>query len=114
MAAAIELIELTKRYGNFEALSGVSLQIERGAIFGFPGHNGAGKTTTINILTTLLAPTAGSASVSRSRVVSFPRLCWAATRFSPPPARASARRASSFARTSCMVPTADRMIACNL
>jgi len=69
MAFAIKMDKLTKRYDDFVALDSVSLEIERGEIFGFLGHNGAGKTTTINILTTLLEPTSGKASVCGHDVV---------------------------------------------
>jgi ABC-2 type transport system ATP-binding protein len=69
MAAAIRIAGLTKRYDGFTALDNLTLDIERGEIFGFLGHNGAGKTTTINILTTLLAPTSGSARVCGCDVV---------------------------------------------
>ncbi len=54
---------LTKKYNNVVALDSLDLQIERGQIFGFLGHNGAGKTTTVSILTTLLEPTSGTASI---------------------------------------------------
>jgi len=54
---------LTKKYGDFIALKNLNLQIFKGEIFGFLGHNGAGKTTTVNILTTLLNPTSGIASI---------------------------------------------------
>jgi ABC-2 type transport system ATP-binding protein len=54
---------LTKKYGDFIALKNLNLQIIKGEIFGFLGHNGAGKTTTVNILTTLLNPTSGIASI---------------------------------------------------
>jgi len=60
---AISINQLTKRYGQFAALSDLTLDIKNGEIFGFLGHNGAGKTTTIHILTTLLSPTSGSASI---------------------------------------------------
>ena len=63
MAAAIEIEQLSKRYGEFVALDNISLEIQQGEIFGFLGHNGAGKTTTINILTTLLEPTGGVAQI---------------------------------------------------
>lgn len=63
MVHAISINQLTKRYGQFAALSGLTLDIKTGEIFGFLGHNGAGKTTTIHILTTLLRPTSGSASI---------------------------------------------------
>ena len=48
--AAIEIDGLRKRYGEFEAVRGVSLRVERGEIFAFLGPNGAGKTTTVEIL----------------------------------------------------------------
>jgi len=63
MTAAITMNDLTKQYGTFTALDGLTLSIPKGEIFGFLGHNGAGKTTTISILTTLLAPSSGSATV---------------------------------------------------
>ena len=55
--------KLTKSYGPQTALRNLSLEVARGEIFGFLGHNGAGKTTTVHILTTLLAPTSGTAWV---------------------------------------------------
>jgi ABC-2 type transport system ATP-binding protein len=55
---------LTKKYGGFVALDGLSLVVERGQILGFIGPNGAGKTTTIKILVGLARPTGGSASVA--------------------------------------------------
>ncbi|HDL53501.1 MAG TPA: ATP-binding cassette domain-containing protein, partial [Proteobacteria bacterium] len=54
---------LTKKYKEFISLDDLNLQVSRGEIFGFLGHNGAGKTTTVNILTTLLSPTSGRASI---------------------------------------------------
>jgi ABC-2 type transport system ATP-binding protein len=63
LSNAISIERLTKRYSNFAALDDLTLDIKKSEIFGFIGHNGAGKTTTINILTTLLAPTSGTASV---------------------------------------------------
>jgi ABC-2 type transport system ATP-binding protein len=55
---------LTKRFGELEAVKGIDLDVRRGEIFGFLGPNGAGKSTTINILCTLMRPTAGRASVA--------------------------------------------------
>jgi ABC-2 type transport system ATP-binding protein len=57
-------MELTKRYGKFTALDSLSLQIEKGTVFGFVGQNGAGKSTTFSILATLLAPTSGTAYIN--------------------------------------------------
>lgn len=60
---AIETADLTRRYGETTAVSHLTLTIPQSEIFGFLGHNGAGKTTTVNLLTTLLLPTAGSATI---------------------------------------------------
>src|SRR5918911_1372574 len=68
----VETENLTKRYGNFTALSDLNLSIERGSIHGFIGPNGAGKTTTMRILATLLAPTGGQAWVSGYPVTEAP------------------------------------------
>ncbi|HEY7735500.1 MAG TPA: ATP-binding cassette domain-containing protein [Candidatus Limnocylindrales bacterium] len=62
--SVIEARGLTKRFGELEAVKGIDLDVRRGEIFGFLGPNGAGKSTTINILCTLMRPTAGSASVA--------------------------------------------------
>jgi ABC-2 type transport system ATP-binding protein len=61
---AVQTAELNMRYGEQTALSDLNLTVEKGEIFGFLGHNGAGKTTTVNILTTLLEPTSGTATVN--------------------------------------------------
>jgi ABC-2 type transport system ATP-binding protein len=61
--AWIEIENLTKRYGTFQALSGLSLKVAQGEVFGFLGPNGAGKTTTLRILMGTLVPNSGSASI---------------------------------------------------
>lgn len=67
---AIEMTGVRHRYDETrEVLRGIDLAIEPGEVFGFLGHNGAGKTTAINILTTLLEPTAGIARVGGYDVV---------------------------------------------
>lgn len=63
MKNAVEAKGLTKYYGSTKALDELDLQIHEGEVFGLLGPNGAGKTTTVRILITLLAPTAGEATV---------------------------------------------------
>jgi ABC-2 type transport system ATP-binding protein len=62
-AAAIEIHDLVKRFGDFTALDGLSLTVESGEIFGLLGPNGSGKTTAINIISGLSQPTSGSVRV---------------------------------------------------
>jgi len=66
LSAAIRVEGLAKVFkkGGARAVDGISLEVEKGSIFGFLGPNGAGKTTTINILCTLLKPTEGRAFVA--------------------------------------------------
>ena len=60
---------LSKRYDGFTAVDKLNLSIKEGEIFGFLGHNGAGKTTTISMLTTLILPSSGNASIAGYDVV---------------------------------------------
>ncbi len=64
MAQAIVVQNLTKDFGPFRAVDGVSFAVSRGEIFGFLGPNGAGKSTTIRMLLGLLKPSAGSGQVA--------------------------------------------------
>jgi ABC-2 type transport system ATP-binding protein len=66
---AIEVRSIVKQFGQFVAVNGVSFDVEAGEIFGLLGPNGAGKSTLIRILTTLLEPTSGTASVGGFDVV---------------------------------------------
>jgi ABC-2 type transport system ATP-binding protein len=63
-APSIEVRDLTKTFGPFRAVDGVSFDVRRGEIFGFLGANGAGKSTTIRMLCGLLRPTSGRAVVA--------------------------------------------------
>ena len=65
----IETKDLTKVFGKLVAVDHVSFTVEEGEIFGFLGPNGAGKTTTINMLTTLISPTEGTAKVAGMDIV---------------------------------------------
>ncbi|NJE76963.1 ATP-binding cassette domain-containing protein [Thermococcus sp. ES12] len=69
---AIEVENLVKKYGDFEAVKGISFDVKQGEIFAFLGPNGAGKTTTVHVLTTLLKPTSGRAIVAGHDVVREP------------------------------------------
>jgi ABC-2 type transport system ATP-binding protein len=60
---AIEVTDLRKKYGQVEALAGLSMTVGRGEVFGFLGPNGAGKTTTVKLLLGLARPTSGSGKV---------------------------------------------------
>jgi ABC-2 type transport system ATP-binding protein len=66
---AIRVDALTKVFDGVTAVDGVSFRVAAGELFGLLGPNGAGKTTTVNMLSTLLAPTSGSASVAGFDVV---------------------------------------------
>jgi ABC-2 type transport system ATP-binding protein len=68
----IHVENLTKRYGNMQALAGMSFDVPAGEIFGFVGPNGAGKTTTLRILATLLEPAAGAATIDGIDVTADP------------------------------------------
>ena len=61
---AIEVRELTRRFGAFTAVDAISFDVAAGEVFGFLGANGAGKTTAIRMLIGLLAPSGGSARVA--------------------------------------------------
>ncbi|CAG9621992.1 ABC transporter ATP-binding protein [Sutcliffiella rhizosphaerae] len=70
----IETINLTKKYGKFTALDSLNLKVNKGTVFGFVGHNGAGKSTTFSILSTLLAPTSGTALINGFDVTKNPKM----------------------------------------
>ena len=70
--AIIEIRNLTKRFNALTAVDTMNLQIKEGEIFGLLGPNGAGKTTTLLILTTLIQPTSGSATINNFDIVRQP------------------------------------------
>jgi len=77
--AAIVIAGLRRTYGSFTALESLDLEVPRGSLFALLGPNGAGKSTTIKILTTLLAPSAGTARVAGFDVAREPRRVRSAT-----------------------------------
>ena len=69
----IEVKELTKIFdGDIKAVDGISFNVKEGEILGFLGPNGAGKTTTLNMLSTLLRPTSGTATVNGHDILTEP------------------------------------------
>ena len=64
MSAALQARALTRRFGDNVAVAGLDLEVAAGEIYGFLGPNGAGKSTTVRMLTTLLLPSAGTATVA--------------------------------------------------
>jgi ABC-2 type transport system ATP-binding protein len=72
MATILEVKDLVKKYGENIAVKGISFNIKEGEIFSLLGPNGAGKTTTISVLSTLLPPTTGEATVCGYSVTKQP------------------------------------------
>ncbi len=84
---AVTVRSLTRRFGDFVAVDGVSFDVARGEIFGFLGANGAGKTTTIKMLTGLLRPSSGQGTVggfdiTRDQKIIKTRIGYMSQRFS--------------------------------
>lgn len=73
IAPAIEMVDLCKRFGRFQAVDHLSLTIKQGEIFGLLGPNGSGKSTTINLISGLMAPNSGSVRVLGLDVQKHPR-----------------------------------------
>ena len=69
MNPSIEIRDLVRRYGDVEAVRGLSLDIRGGEIFGLLGPNGAGKSTTLRVMATLIRPTSGSVRIAGHDVV---------------------------------------------
>lgn len=69
MMNSVEINDISKSYGKVEAVKNISLSVEKGEVFGFIGPDGSGKTTLFRILTTLLIPDKGSATVEGYDVV---------------------------------------------
>jgi ABC-2 type transport system ATP-binding protein len=76
---AIEVVNLTKRYGDLPAVDGISFTVKKGEVFAFLGPNGAGKTTTVEIIETIRTPTSGKVTllgmdVTKQKHVIVPRI----------------------------------------
>lgn len=75
-SAAIQLDRLTKNFGDYHAVSNLSLEVNGGEIFGFLGLNGAGKSTTIKMMLSLLKPSSGSIYMLGNKVNSGTHKLW--------------------------------------
>jgi ABC-2 type transport system ATP-binding protein len=64
MPTILEVDSLLKKYGDFEAVKGISFEVDEGEVFGLLGPNGAGKTQTISMLTGVIQPTSGTARIA--------------------------------------------------
>jgi ABC-2 type transport system ATP-binding protein len=69
---AIDVSAISKRFGDFTAVNGISFSVNEGEVFGLLGPNGAGKSTLIRMLTTLVIPTSGTAIVGGADIVKSP------------------------------------------
>ena len=74
METVIKTENLTKRFGDFIAVDGITFEVYKGEIFGFLGANGAGKTTAMRMLSGLSTPTSGKATVAGIDVFKHPEL----------------------------------------
>jgi ABC-2 type transport system ATP-binding protein len=72
MTPAIEVHDLTRRFGDFTAVDAITFDVKQGEVFGFLGANGAGKTTAMRMLIGVLAPTSGQATVAGFDVLTRP------------------------------------------
>src|SRR5690625_5673760 len=61
--SVLKITNLTKKFGDFTALDGVNLEVNKGEVYGFIGPNGAGKSTTIRVLLGILKATSGEATI---------------------------------------------------
>lgn len=72
LSLSIKLSQLSKVYGQHEAVKQLNLDVKKGELFGFLGPNGAGKTTTIKMMTGLLEPTSGTAEIGNINIWTSP------------------------------------------
>jgi ABC-2 type transport system ATP-binding protein len=79
----IKLTNLLKRYGDFTAVNGINLHVQRGELFGFLGPNGAGKTTTLRMIAGILRPTSGTVEIGGIDLASNPTAAKAKLGFIP-------------------------------
>lgn len=74
MTPILEVEDPVKKYGDLEAVKGISFIVEPGEVFGLLGPNGAGKTTAISMITGLFPPTSGSVKIDGHDILKEPQL----------------------------------------
>ena len=79
----LEVKNLKKRFGDFEAVKGISFSVQKGEVLGFLGPNGAGKSTTMRMITGFLPPTSGTAVVDGHDIALEPVAAKAALGYLP-------------------------------
>ena len=79
----IELKDLTKKYGDFQAVDDLNLSVKKGEVFGFIGPNGAGKTTTIKMMGGILEPTNGTVTIAGVNMQEEPEIAKSKIGFIP-------------------------------
>ena len=99
---AIVVQELRKRYGNVQALDGVSFAVREGEVFGLLGPNGAGKSTTVRSLVTLTTPDSGAASVAGHDVLRERNAVRRVIGYVPQDSGVAARRPSETGIPNCL------------
>ncbi len=118
MSAIITIENLTKRFGDIVAVSGLSLHVEAGEMFGLVGPDGAGKTTTIRMLCGILAPTGAKRTVLGYDIVKEPdrvkrEIGYLSQRFSLYGDLTSTRTSSSSRRSTGSTTTSSAVKSCS-
>lgn len=72
MSTLVAIENLSKRFGNFQAVSDISFSVDKGEVLGFLGPNGAGKSTTMRMATGFLEPSEGSVTICGKNIMEFP------------------------------------------
>ncbi|MBM3672984.1 MAG: ATP-binding cassette domain-containing protein [Actinobacteria bacterium] len=100
---------IAKHFGDVEALKGVSFAVPEGSVLGLLGPNGPGKTTAVRVLTTLLAPDAGKATVLGHDVRADAQIVRASIEVQPPPRCGVLRQGDAVTRPAREVLASDRI-----
>ena len=113
MMEMIKVMNLKKKYDDFEAVRGIDFNVNEGEVFGLLGPNGAGKTTTVEILEGLIEPSSGTATIANLDVVKDSKSDSIISRLNANPAIFKALKSFSFElkfiKTVNTVPTPQKI-----